>query len=134
MTVNELRSDIESVSDLYGKRVGTTRGSTAAAFLQSRGIDHKGFDDISAMFAAIGKGGLDAIVHDAPVLRYFATTQGRGTTRVVGSVFKPEKYGIVMAQGSRYVEPVNRALLALRENGSYDEIYRRWFGATASDN
>lgn len=134
MTVNELRSDIESVSDLYGKRVGTTRGSTAAGFLQAKGIEHVGFDDIAAMFAALRAGKLDALVHDAPVLRYYAAAEGRGTSRVVGSIFKPEKYGIVMAQGSRHVEPVNRALLALRENGSYNEIYRRWFGATASDN
>ncbi|MDJ0741565.1 MAG: transporter substrate-binding domain-containing protein [Gammaproteobacteria bacterium] len=128
MTVNELRSDIEHFTDLYGKQVGTTRGSTASAFLVAKSIDHAEFDDIAALFAALEAGRLDAVVHDAPVLRYFATADGKGVSRVVGGVFKPEKYGIVLAQGSPQVEDVNRALLALRENGRYDEIYRRWFG------
>ena len=85
------------------------------------------------MRAALSAGRLHAVVHDAPILRYYANGEGRGSARVVGGVFKPEKYGIVFAQGSSMVEPVNRALLALRENGRYDEIYRRWFGNTASD-
>ncbi|MCB1923645.1 MAG: transporter substrate-binding domain-containing protein [Gammaproteobacteria bacterium] len=133
MTINELRSDIETVSDLYGKKVGTTRGSTASAFMTSKGIEHAQYDDIAALFAALSAGKLHAVVHDAPILRYYANGEGRGSARVVGGVFKPEKYGIVFAQGSSMVEPVNRALLALRENGRYDEIYRRWFGNTASD-
>lgn len=128
MTVNELRSDIEHFTDLYGKRVGTTRGSTASAFLVAKSIDHEEFDDIAELFAALEAGRLDAVVHDAPVLRYFAAADGKGVSRVVGGIFKPEKYGIVLAQGSPHVEDVNRALLALRENGRYDEIYRRWFG------
>lgn len=133
MTVNELRADIETVQDLYGKRVGTTRGSTAAAFLARRSIDHSAYDSLDDLLGDVRAGRLDAVVHDSPVLRYFAATDGRGTTRVVGPVFKPEKYGIAFVQGSERVEPVNRVLLELRENGSYDEIYRRWFGATAGD-
>lgn len=133
MTVNELRSDIESYSDLYGKKVGTTRGSTASAFLMSKSINHEQFDDITALFGALRAGRLDAVVHDAPVLRFHAANEGRGTTRVVGDVFKPEKYGIVFPQGSGRVEAVNRALLALREDGSYDRIYRRWFSADSGD-
>lgn len=134
MTVSELRADIQSVADLYGKRVGTTRGSTAAAFLKSKSIDYRGFDGVDELFAALRAGKLDAVVHDAPVLRYHATTAGRGTTRVVGGIFKPEKYGIVFAQGSDRVEPLNRALLSLTESGVYAEIYRRWFGGGTVDN
>ncbi len=133
MTVHELRSDIESYSDLYGKRVGTTRGSTAAAFLESQSIKHQTFDDIGAMFDALTNGKLDAVVHDAPVLRYFSATRGRGHARVVGQIFKPEKYGILFPQGSARVETLNRALLSLREDGSYHRIYTRWFGASARD-
>jgi ABC-type amino acid transport substrate-binding protein len=70
---------------------------------------------------------------DSLILRYFAATDGRGTTRLVGSIFQPEKYGIVFVDGSERVEPVNRVLLELREEGRYDEIYRRWFGTTAGD-
>ena len=47
---------------------------------------------------------------------------------MAGSVFLRENYGIVFPSGSSLVEDVNRALLGLRENGTYETIYRRWFG------
>ncbi len=132
MTVNELRADIESYTDLYGKKVGTTANSTAAAFLQLKGIRYQAYDNIDDLFDGLKRGKLDAVVHDAPILRYYAADEGRGTTRVVGEPFKREKYGILFPQGSGRVEVVNRALLSLRENGTYDEIYQRWFGRTGS--
>lgn len=133
MTVNELRSDIRSYTDLYGKRVGTTERSTAAAFLDSKSIRYLGFADIREMFSALENGRLDAIVHDAPVLRYFAASDGKGTSRVVGELFRKEKYGILFPQGSARIEAVNRELLSLREDGTYDQIYARWFGGIGDD-
>jgi len=128
MTVNELRSDIQGYGDLYGKRVGTTRGSTAATFLSTHGIHYTGYDDVATLFDALLAKQLDAVVHDAPVLRYFAATGGRRRTTVVGPIFKPEKYGILFPQGSARVESLNRELLHLREDGTYQQIYLRWFG------
>ena len=37
-------------------------------------------------------------------------------------------YDVDVYAGSPLVEDVNQALLALREDGTYDEIYRKWFG------
>ena len=128
MTVNELRSDIRDYHDLYGKRVGTTSGSTAAAFLGQQSIRFRGFDDTASMFAELTAGRLDAVVHDAPVLQYFAAGEGRGRTSVVGELFRREKYGIAFPEDSALVEAVNRGLLVLHENGTYDEIHGRWFG------
>lgn len=130
LTVGELRSQIQGYSDLYGKRVGTTSGSTSAAFLTSKSIRFNGFPDTVSMFKALEAGEIDAVVHDAPILAYYAATQGRGRVRTVGSTFRPEKYGIALPQGSRLVEPINRHLLRLRENGTYDELMQKWFGGT----
>lgn len=129
MTVSELKSGIGSVQDLYGKRVGTTAGSTAAQFLRSRGItDATESDDINALFDALKKKELDAVVHDAPILAYYANTEGRGSVKLAGRIFQPQKYGIALPQGSTMTEPVNRALLQLREDGTYEAIYTKWFG------
>jgi len=70
---------------------------------------------------------LDAVVHDAPLLDYFAITRGRGKVRVVGDLLRPEKYGIALQVGSDLREPLNRALLRLRENGSFARLRARWF-------
>lgn len=127
LTVGQLQSQITSYRDLYGRRVGTTRGSTAAAFLQSHSLNAIAYDNIDAMFTALVKGRIDAIVHDAPILQYYASTRGRGRVRVVGEMLKPEKYGIALPQSSELAEPINRALLKLREDGTFERLRSRWF-------
>ena len=127
LTVHELRSQIQSHKDLYGRRVGTTQGSTASAFLSENSIGHRGFKTIDDMFKALVAGELDAVVHDAPILSYFAATEGRGRVRVVGPILRPEKFGIALAPGSQLVEPINRALLQISEEGRYRRLLRKWF-------
>lgn len=129
MTVNAITGSVNSVNDLYGKRVGTIRGSTAAGFLNRREIAYRGYDGLSALIEAFEVGNIQVVVFDAPILSYYTTHKGHRYGRTVGSVFLKENYGIIFPAGSPLVEDVNRALLALREDGTYDVIYRRWFGA-----
>ncbi|MGH1357369.1 MAG: transporter substrate-binding domain-containing protein [Burkholderiaceae bacterium] len=128
MTVSQLQSDIRSVADLPGKNVGTTAGSTASAYLTDRKIKHQTFDSIKALFAAVRNKKLEAVVHDAPILAYYASHEGQGEVTLTGPLFKAEKYGIALAETSPLLEQVNRALLKLRENGQYQRVYERWFG------
>ena len=48
---------------------------------------------------------------------------------VLGEVFQPQNYGIALPSGSPERELVNQALLEIIEDGTYDQIYRRWFSA-----
>jgi polar amino acid transport system substrate-binding protein len=128
LTVGELKSQIQSYRDLYGRRVGTTQGSTSAGFLDSRAISYSSYGTIEDLFKALNRRQIDAIVHDAPILAYYAANDGRGKVHVVGGLLRPEKYGIALPDGSRLAEPINRAILRLRESGAYDRILRRWFG------
>lgn len=130
LTVGELRSSIQSLSDLHGKTVATTTGSTSSAYLQTNLVRHQKLNSISALFAGLESGKLDAIVHDAPILAYYAATRGKGIVKTVGPIFHREKYGIVLKQGSALVEPVNLSLLRLRENGTYQILIDKWFGET----
>ncbi len=128
LTVSELKAQIQSYRDLFNRRVGTTAGSTSAAFLDFHSVPYRHFEKMDDVFKALEQGELDAIVHDAPVLRYYANTAGRGQVRLVGSMLRPEKYGIALQAGSPYREQIDRILLKMREDGRYDELYRRWFG------
>ena len=129
MTVDAITSNINSVNDLYGKQVGTISGSTAASFLNRREIEFTGYEDLDSMLTAFKDGDLDAVVFDAPILSYFAAHEGRKIATMTGGVFLRENYGILFPTGSPLDEDVNRVLLTLRENGTYDQIYRKWFGA-----
>jgi len=127
LTVNELQGSISNYNDLYGKRVGTIASSTSDTFLTARTIRFERYTDLEAMLQALETGELDAVVHDAPIVSHYASTLGRGKVSVSGPIFQPEKFGIAFPEDSPYVESVNRQLLKYNEDGTYDELYQKWF-------
>ncbi len=128
MTVEAITGKVNSVNDLYGQRVGTISGSTAAGFLQRRDIDYYDFAGLSELIEAFETRDIDAVVFDAPVLNYYVSHEGEPHGRTIGASFLRENYGLLFPQGSPLTEEVNRALLAIQEDGTYDQIYKRWFG------
>jgi polar amino acid transport system substrate-binding protein len=134
-TVNQLQGGIQGPDDLPGKRVGTTQGSTASKWAGEHQTKLTEYQRIGEAFEDLERGNLDAVVYDAPVLLYHAATAGRGRAHVVGPVFKKENYGIVFpprtatARRSDLRKKVNEALLKMREDGTYDRLYKRWFAA-----
>lgn len=129
-TVKQLQGAISGPEDLPGKSVGTTAGSTASAYLSSRGAKVVEFQRIEEAFAALEAQRLEAVVFDAPVLLYYAQNAGRGKVQVIGEMFRKENYGILFPRGSGLRKAVNNALLQMREDGSYDALYEKWFGAS----
>src|SRR5262249_52384604 len=128
-TVRQLRSDIRTLADLRRQRVATVSGTTSANFLQVNGVPFTGVAVIDEAYSLLLNGQVDAIVYDAPVLRYYIQTSGNSDLQLVGQEFDTEKYGIALPTGSSYREPINRSTLKLLEDGTYRQIYERWFGA-----
>lgn len=128
MTVDAITGSVNSVNDLYGQRVATIKDSTAAGFLDRREVAYQAFDGLEPLIASFEAGDLDAVVFDAPILSYYVAHEGRDIATMVGPIFLRENYGIAFPTGSPLVEEVNQALLAIREDGTYDALYRKWFG------
>lgn len=128
LTVGKLNAQVAGYEDLYDKRVGTTSASTSANFLTAKSIKHRGYESVEDVIDALETGKIDAMVHDAPIVAYYAATIGKGRFVTVGRLFNPEKYGIALPSGSERTEPINLALLQLRENGTYANLVEKWFG------
>jgi polar amino acid transport system substrate-binding protein len=129
LTVQQLQGDIKGPEDLPGKQVATTTGSTSAAYLRQQNVQVTEVPRIQDAFDALVKAQADAVVFDSPVLLYYAAHEGRGRVTLVGPVFRKESYGIVFTQNSPHRRHVDNALLRLKENGTYQRIYDRWFSA-----
>lgn len=128
LTVQELTSKVTGLRDLDGKRVGTTTGSTSAEYMDAHFLPYRDFPTMEALFEALKAGELDAVVHDAPMLAYFASNEGQGRFRLVGRIFKSEKYGFALSERHPLAEVLNQTLLQVREDGSYDQLVAKWFG------
>lgn len=131
LAVEEIRGGISGPSDLPGSRVVTVEGSAGQSYLSGLGIGPMLVDDIDEAYDVLDEGDADAIVFDAPVLRFHATREGDGSVATVGPDFETVQYGVVLAHDSTQLrEQVNLALLEIIENGTYEQLHSKWFGGT----
>ena len=105
------------------------RSTTGADYLAHQHLTSVEVERIDDAYPLLESGQVDAIVFDAPVLLYYAATEGQGAAQVVGPTLKDEYYGIALPTGSPLRKPINEALLELMQDGTYTEIRHKWFGA-----
>jgi polar amino acid transport system substrate-binding protein len=127
LTVQQIQGGINGPDDLPGKKVATTKGSTAAAAASELRADVVEVGKIEDAYKALNDREVDAVVFDIPVLLYYAAKEGKGRVQLVGAPFRKEDYGIVFPRNSAVRKQVNVALLALREDGTYQKLYDKWF-------
>lgn len=128
LTVEEIANSIDSVDDLRSRDVAVPAGSEAEAQLARLGVPSIGYPTADDAYDALRSGDVDAVVHDAAVLRYEITRNPADGVRLVGAPFDPQQYGFVVRADDPLRERLNRALLDVIESGDYSEIYERWFG------
>jgi polar amino acid transport system substrate-binding protein len=129
LTVQQIGGSINGPEDLAGKRVATTRGSTAANWIRELQGQVIEVSQITEAFQALTDKQVEAVVFDSPVLLYYAANDGKGQVSLVGSPFRKEDYGILFRRGDPLRQDVNVALLRMRENGTYQRLYDKWFGS-----
>lgn len=133
MTINAISENVQDLRDLDGRKVGTIEGSTSSAFLNQRGISHVGYPDTEVLFEQFDAKRIDAVVFDSPILAFYVAERSDGDARLLDRVYRPENYGIAFPTDSALREQVDRVLLGLREQGVFDELTLKWFGAAYSD-
>jgi len=132
MTVDAIQTNGNSVNDLYGKKVGTTSGSTSATYLDQRDLGYRGFDNLEQLIVAFEAGELDAVVFDSPILSYYVNTEGAGIGTLTGPMFLRDSYGFALQTDSPLRESINRTLLRFAEDGTYQSLLVKWFGADSN--
>lgn len=129
LTVQQIQGLINGPEDLPGRKVATTQNSTSAAYLGQHRAQVVEVASIEAAYDALSARTVDAVVFDAPVLQYYASHDGKGKVQVVGAVFRREDYGIVFPLDGRLRKKVDHAMLALREDGTYQRLHDKYFSA-----
>lgn len=134
--VRESNGDVSEFDDLEGKKIGTKIGSTSYDYLVKNLEADDGvtpYPGSSDMYMALMSRSIDAVFYDAPNVGYFARTKGEGKVKTVGPLYEGQQYGIALKNGSEWVDDVNEALAAMKEDGTYKTIYEKWFGPMPED-
>lgn len=129
IAVQQGNTDIKEFEDLENKRVAVQIGTTSAQeAARIPGVTVRTFDNTVLSLQELVNGNVDAVMNDEPVI-LFALKQSnlRDRVKMVGTRLTEEFYGIAFPKGSTNVEKVNKGLVAIIDNGTYKEIYQKWF-------
>lgn len=130
LAVRADNTDIKSIDDLAGKTVGTKIGSTSYDYLSHKVKGIKKivpYPNTPPMYMALMSGNVDAVLYDVPNILYFIKTKSKGKLKAVGPLYEGQQYGISFPKGSKWVEPVNKALAKIKADGTFTKIYKKWF-------
>ncbi len=127
LTVSQLDAGIDGPEDLIGVRVGTVSSSTSEQWLRSQGIAPSGYQEVGDALRALAAGELDAVVYDAPILRYLSTTANSGF-QVLPGFHERQTYAFGMPEGHPLREPINRALLRHTSSDHWKVLLQGYLG------
>ena len=130
--VRNNENDIKGISDLNGKVVAVKSGTGSVEYAKAniKSKDLRQFPNIDSAYMELGTNRADAVLHDTPNILYFIHTAGKGRFKAVGDSIEAQQYGIAFPKGSDDLrEKVNGALKTIKENGTYNELYKKWFGS-----
>jgi len=77
---------------------------------------------------AVANDEIDAMVYDAPLLRYLSLTEFKDTIDILPLTFQRQDYGIAFPSGSRLREPTNRVILETIHQPAWQDILGRYLG------
>lgn len=120
--------DVQSIDDLSGKIVGAEDGTTGETYAteNSDASEVRGFPAVDDAFNALATGQVDAVIADGPTSEDAAANK-EGLE--VAEIFPTdEQYGLVIPQGNTALtEAVNGALQEIKDDGTIDELYQKYF-------
>jgi polar amino acid transport system substrate-binding protein len=117
-----------------GVQTGTTGDEVVSKLMGKTNTSIRRFESTPLALKELESGGVDAVVADnGVVVNYVTNNAGSKFKTVNDAAFAPEQYGIAVRKGNaELLGKINAALAALKADGSYDQLYARYFGAKAA--
>lgn len=114
-----------------GVQTGTTGDEAVTKLLGKSSTAIKRFESTPLALKELESGGVDAVVADnGVVVHYVANNPGGKFKTVADKSFTPEQYGVAFKKGNTELQgKINQGLAAIKADGTYTQIYTRYFGA-----
>lgn len=128
-------STARTLKDLAGKKIGVVTGSTgddtASREFGKTNPDIRRFESTPVVISELVNSGVDAAIGDNGVIAFRAQEHKQLKT-INDPAFPKEYFGVVVKQGNKaLLDKLNSGLTAIKADGSYAQIYKKWFQADA---
>lgn len=119
-------------ADFKGKKIGVQAGTTgdqwATENLKPAGAEIVALKGTTDQFAGLTAGNVDAAITDLPVAADYVKDASRGLV-IVAQLPTGEQFGFGVSKDNPALkDAINAALAKLKSDGTYEEIYTKWFG------
>ncbi|MBB6465746.1 polar amino acid transport system substrate-binding protein [Aminobacter lissarensis] len=84
------------------------------------------FETFGATVQALKAGDVDLVLTDSVAAQGYVDAS-EGKLKVVGQPLGSEDFGFIFKKGSDLVAPINQAIAALKADGTFDALNKKWF-------
>ncbi|MFL0506090.1 substrate-binding periplasmic protein [Ureibacillus sp. 179-F W5.1 NHS] len=131
--VKESNTDIQSKEDFKGKKIGVGLGTNDETYLRTELMPEVGdftintYDDVITTLKDLDAGRIDATINNVYALKPVIEENGYAI-KAVGEPIKSDKAAVAVKKGNtELVDALNKALEEMKQDGTYEEIFMKWF-------
>lgn len=132
LTLTGIKPLVRGPEDLARVRVGTITSTTSSEYLDEKHISYQEYNSVLDGLKNVSEGNIDAVVYDAPLLRYLVKNNFDSDLFVLNAVFHKQHYGIAVPTGSPLREKMNQIILKQIVEPQWQDILFHYLGATQS--
>ena len=130
IAVREKNQDIKDLNTLTGKKIGVQIGTTGANYAKTiPNVEILIYNTGYEFFQELLNGNVDAVLCDGFATLYATKAGNLSRIKIVGELLTQEYYGIAMPKDSLHLDTINKAIATILANGTYKQIYQKWFNA-----
>lgn len=133
MIVFKNGTDIKSATDLEGKKIGVQNGTTGQSAVEKivgeNNSNISKYENTALAFMSLANGDVEAVVTDNVVANEYVKNNPEADVVAIEDPvnFESEFYGLMFPKGSEHKAKIDKALKTVIENGTYAELYKKWF-------
>lgn len=121
------KADVEAFkadeAKLVGTQIGTTNEIVAKEHFGEERV--KSFETFDAAFLALLSGDVDGVVVDTITGQGYVE-ENEGKLKILGQLTSDEELAFVFPPGSDLIEPWNAALKSMMEDGTLEQLNKKW--------
>ncbi|WP_426334983.1 substrate-binding periplasmic protein [Paenibacillus silvae] len=132
--VKEDNNDITKLEDFKGKTIGVGLGTNDETYLRNEVLPKVGdftiktYDDVISSLKDLNAGRIDATINNLYALKPIVDANGF-KIKAVGEAIKSDQAGIAVRKDNpELVAALNDALKGMKDDGTYNTIFKKWFG------
>ena len=127
-TLQEIEGHIKGPQDLNDIIIGTVTDTTSSQYTALHNLRTLSYINVEAALIGLANREVEAIVYDAPILKYLANSEPASHISVLPSTFMRQDYAFGLPEKSPLREQINAALLEQITSESWKTMLSHYLG------